>query len=134
MIAAFFLGPVAVVEVVKACSDSSHKLRPGKGAGHEALLLPRVPRHIILGPKALGKRSASAQQQGHPVMSAHAPLYPHATWELAAQLRHLPPGPAEAFRIFSRSVFAESAEKMSDIEKIVGVPGADADAKAGSGG
>ena len=36
-------------------------------------------------------------------------LYPQATRELAEQRSLLAPGPAEAFRAFSRSVFAEGA-------------------------
>ena len=36
-------------------------------------------------------------------------LYPHATREIAEQRRQLAPGPAEAFRAFSRSVFADGA-------------------------
>ena len=42
-------------------------------------------------------------------MSEHEPLYPQATPALAEQRRQLAPGPAEAFRAFSRSVFAEGA-------------------------
>jgi hypothetical protein len=40
-------------------------------------------------------------------MSEHEQLYPQATPALAAQRRRLAPGPAEAFRAFSRSVFVE---------------------------
>ena len=40
-------------------------------------------------------------------MSEHDHLYPQATPAIAEQRRRLAPGPAEAFRAFSRSVFAE---------------------------
>jgi AhpD family alkylhydroperoxidase len=40
-------------------------------------------------------------------MSDHDHLYPQATAALAEQRSRLAPGPAEAFRAFSRSVFAE---------------------------
>lgn len=40
-------------------------------------------------------------------MSEHEQLYPQATPALAEQRRRLAPGPAEAFRAFSQSVFAE---------------------------
>jgi AhpD family alkylhydroperoxidase len=42
-------------------------------------------------------------------MSADPPLYPAATREVAEQRRRLAPGPAEAFRAFSASVFADGA-------------------------
>ena len=42
-------------------------------------------------------------------MSEHEQLYPQATPQLAGQRRRLAPGPAEAFRAFSRSVFADGA-------------------------
>ena len=42
-------------------------------------------------------------------MSAHDEMYPQATRELAEQRSRLAPGPAEAFRAFSQSVFAEGA-------------------------
>ena len=42
-------------------------------------------------------------------MPDHDPLYPEATREIAEQRTRLPPGPAEAFRAFSRSVFADGA-------------------------
>ncbi len=42
-------------------------------------------------------------------MPEHDPIYPHSTRELAEQRKHLAPGPAEAFRTFSLSVFAEGA-------------------------
>ena len=42
-------------------------------------------------------------------MSEHDSLYPKATRELAEQRSRLAPGPAEAFRAFSKSVFAEGA-------------------------
>jgi AhpD family alkylhydroperoxidase len=42
-------------------------------------------------------------------MSAHEQLYPQATRALAEWRSRLAPGPAEAFRDFSRSVFAEGA-------------------------
>jgi AhpD family alkylhydroperoxidase len=44
--------------------------------------------------------------EGNP-MSEHEELYPQATAALAEQRSRLAPGPAEAFRAFSRSVFAE---------------------------
>jgi AhpD family alkylhydroperoxidase len=37
------------------------------------------------------------------------PLYPPATRELAEERKRLAPGPAQAFRAFSQSVFAEGA-------------------------
>ena len=42
-------------------------------------------------------------------MSAHESLYPTATRELAERRTRLAPGPAEAFRAFSQSVFADGA-------------------------
>lgn len=42
-------------------------------------------------------------------MSGHESIFPEATRELAEQRNRLAPGPAEAFRAFSRSVFAEGA-------------------------
>ena len=42
-------------------------------------------------------------------MQEHDQLYPRATRELAEQRKHLAPGPAEAFRAFGQSVFAEGA-------------------------
>jgi AhpD family alkylhydroperoxidase len=42
-------------------------------------------------------------------MSDHTSLYPQATRELAEQRAQLAPAPAEAFRAFSKSVFAEGA-------------------------
>jgi AhpD family alkylhydroperoxidase len=42
-------------------------------------------------------------------MSAHDEMYPQATRELAEQRSRLAPGPAEAFRAFSQSVFADGA-------------------------
>jgi AhpD family alkylhydroperoxidase len=42
-------------------------------------------------------------------MLEHEPILPHATRELAEHRVRLAPGPAEAFRAFSRSVFAEGA-------------------------
>jgi AhpD family alkylhydroperoxidase len=45
----------------------------------------------------------------HPDRSAHRDLYPEATRALADQRSRLAPGPAEAFRAFSRSVFAPAA-------------------------
>lgn len=42
-------------------------------------------------------------------MSTHEHLYPEATPELAKERKRLAPGPADAFREFSRSVFAEGA-------------------------
>jgi AhpD family alkylhydroperoxidase len=45
----------------------------------------------------------------HSDRSPHHPLYPEATRELAEQRRHLAPAQAEAFRAFSKSVFATAA-------------------------
>jgi AhpD family alkylhydroperoxidase len=42
-------------------------------------------------------------------MSEHEEVYPQATREIAEQRDRLAPGPAEAFRAFSKSVFAEGA-------------------------
>ena len=42
-------------------------------------------------------------------MSEQEQVYPPATWELAEQRKNLAPKPAEAFKAFSRSVFAEGA-------------------------
>jgi AhpD family alkylhydroperoxidase len=42
-------------------------------------------------------------------MPDHEPLYPPPTRELSEQRSRLAPGPAEAFRAFSDSVFAEGA-------------------------
>src|SRR5689334_10577319 len=42
-------------------------------------------------------------------MSDPAEVYPHGTRELAEERQRLAPGPAEAFRAFSQSVFAERA-------------------------
>jgi AhpD family alkylhydroperoxidase len=42
-------------------------------------------------------------------MPEHEPFYPQATRELVEQRHRLAPGPAEAFRAFSTSVFAEGA-------------------------
>src|SRR5574337_1534183 len=42
-------------------------------------------------------------------MAEHEPLFPSATKELAEQRKSLAPKPAEAFKAFSRSVFAEGA-------------------------
>ncbi len=42
-------------------------------------------------------------------MAEPEPLYPSATRELAEQRKALAPKPAEAFKAFSRSVFAEGA-------------------------
>ena len=42
-------------------------------------------------------------------MSEHGPIYPEVTREIAAQRRTLAPGPAEAFKAFSQSVFADGA-------------------------
>lgn len=42
-------------------------------------------------------------------MPNHDEIYPHATRELAEQRKRLAPGPAEAFRAFSQSVFADGA-------------------------
>jgi AhpD family alkylhydroperoxidase len=42
-------------------------------------------------------------------MPDHDPIYPEATHEIAEKRNRLAPGPAEAFRAFSRSVFADGA-------------------------
>lgn len=42
-------------------------------------------------------------------MSDHESIFPTTTLELADQRNRLAPGPAETFRAFSRSVFAEGA-------------------------
>ena len=42
-------------------------------------------------------------------MSDQPQLYPQATRELADERRRLAPGPADAFRAFSKSVFADGA-------------------------
>jgi AhpD family alkylhydroperoxidase len=42
-------------------------------------------------------------------MPEHEQIYPQATRELVEQRNRLAPGPAEAFRAFSKSVFAEGA-------------------------
>jgi AhpD family alkylhydroperoxidase len=42
-------------------------------------------------------------------MSEQEQVYPPATKELAEQRKSLAPNPAEAFKLFSRSVFAEGA-------------------------
>jgi AhpD family alkylhydroperoxidase len=42
-------------------------------------------------------------------MSEHEDLYPQATREIAEQRSRLAPGPAESFRAFSKSVFADGA-------------------------
>lgn len=42
-------------------------------------------------------------------MSEHEQMYPPATREVAEQRRTLAPQPAEAFKAFSRSVFADGA-------------------------
>jgi len=42
-------------------------------------------------------------------MSQQEPVYPSATKELTEQRKNLAPKPAEAFKAFSRSVFAEGA-------------------------
>jgi len=42
-------------------------------------------------------------------MSEHEQIYPSATQELAEQRKSLAPGPALAFKAFSRSVFADGA-------------------------
>jgi len=42
-------------------------------------------------------------------MTEQEQVYPTVTREIAAQRRELAPGPAEAFRQFSQSVFAEGA-------------------------
>jgi AhpD family alkylhydroperoxidase len=42
-------------------------------------------------------------------MSDHEHMYPQATREFADERRRLAPGPADAFRAFSKSVFADGA-------------------------
>jgi len=42
-------------------------------------------------------------------MSEDEQMYPEATRQIAGQRNRLAPGPAEAFRAFSKSVFAEGA-------------------------
>ena len=42
-------------------------------------------------------------------MSDHEEVYPVANRELAAERKRLAPGPAEAFKAFTQSVFAEGA-------------------------
>ncbi|HMN41258.1 MAG TPA: carboxymuconolactone decarboxylase family protein [Phycisphaerales bacterium] len=42
-------------------------------------------------------------------MSEHDPMYPPSTRELGEQRRALAPAPAEAFKAFSQSVFADGA-------------------------
>jgi AhpD family alkylhydroperoxidase len=42
-------------------------------------------------------------------MPQHDAIYPHVTSELVELRERLAPGPAEAFRAFSRSVFADGA-------------------------
>ncbi len=42
-------------------------------------------------------------------MAEHGPLFPSVSRELAEQRQSLAPKPAEAFKAFSRSVFAEGA-------------------------
>jgi AhpD family alkylhydroperoxidase len=42
-------------------------------------------------------------------MTEHEAIFPHATRELADERKRLAPGPAEAFRAFGRSVFADGA-------------------------
>ncbi len=42
-------------------------------------------------------------------MAEQEQLYPSVTRDLAEQRKHLAPNPAEAFKAFSRSVFAEGA-------------------------
>lgn len=42
-------------------------------------------------------------------MADHDPMYPEASREVAAERKRLAPGPAEAFRAFSQSVFAGGA-------------------------
>jgi AhpD family alkylhydroperoxidase len=47
--------------------------------------------------------------EGVPTMAEHDQLFPAVTREIAEQRKNLAPGPAEAFRAFSRSVFADGA-------------------------
>jgi AhpD family alkylhydroperoxidase len=53
--------------------------------------------------------ASDARAGKEPSMSEHEEVYPHATREIAEQRNRLAPGPAEAFRAFSQSVFAEGA-------------------------
>ena len=53
--------------------------------------------------------ATAGQQTADPSRSAHEPLYPEATRELAGMRSRLAPEPAKAFRAFSQSVFAEGA-------------------------
>jgi hypothetical protein len=52
-------------------------------------------------------------------MSVHEPTYPKATQELAELRNRLAPGPAAAFRAFSRSVFAKGAIPTAGARSIV---------------
>jgi AhpD family alkylhydroperoxidase len=55
-------------------------------------------------------RSATPEHAtSHAGASAHYALYPEATRALAEERSRLAPAPAEAFRAFSKSVFAEAA-------------------------
>ena len=53
--------------------------------------------------------ATAAHQTADPSRSAHEPLYPEATRELAEMRSRLAPEPAKAFRAFSQSVFAAGA-------------------------
>jgi AhpD family alkylhydroperoxidase len=53
--------------------------------------------------------ATAERQPAVPSTSPDERLYPPATREMADQRRRLAPGPAEAFRAFSRSVFAPGA-------------------------
>jgi AhpD family alkylhydroperoxidase len=69
-------------------------------------------RRDVMSPDGHGIPTApvTAEHQGaDPSKSAREPLYPQATRELAEQRSRLAPGPAEAFRAFSQSVFARGA-------------------------
>jgi AhpD family alkylhydroperoxidase len=50
-------------------------------------------------------------------MSEHEDIFPQATREIAEQRSRLAPGPAEAFRAFNKSVFADGAvsSKMKEL-------------------
>jgi AhpD family alkylhydroperoxidase len=53
--------------------------------------------------------ASAGQQAADPSQSTRHGLYPEATRELAEQRSRLAPGPASAFRAFSKSVFADGA-------------------------
>ena len=66
----------------------------------------------VISPDIHGIPAAPAvaeQQVTVPSRSAREPLYPEATRQIAEQRSRLAPGPADAFRAFSQSVFAQGA-------------------------